>query len=93
MGRRKNGPIAYRGRWRKEEVDAARLCQERGNETGKVAIVHGSAELCEATPISPSRRVEEILEAIRTETCIAPRHVDASRDFCLGYLLNSNKPR
>ena len=24
---------------------------ERGNETGKVAIAHGSVEFCEATPI------------------------------------------
>ena len=28
--------------WRKEE---------RGNETGKVVIAHGSVELCKATPI------------------------------------------
>ena len=25
--------------------------EERGNETGKVAIAHGSVEVCEATPI------------------------------------------
>ena len=25
--------------------------EERGNETGKVAIAHGSVECCEATPI------------------------------------------
>ena len=25
--------------------------EERGNETGKVAIAHGSVEFCEATPI------------------------------------------
>ena len=25
--------------------------EERGNETGKVAITHGSVEFCEATPI------------------------------------------
>ena len=33
--------------WRKEEVDAARHRQERGNETGKVVIAHGSVEFCE----------------------------------------------
>ena len=37
--------------WREEE-DAARHRQEkRGNETGKVAIAHGSVKFCEATPI------------------------------------------
>ena len=25
--------------------------EERGNETGKVAIAHGSVEFCEATPV------------------------------------------
>ena len=25
--------------------------EERGNETGKVSIAHGSVEFCEATPI------------------------------------------
>ena len=25
--------------------------EERGNETGKIAIAHGSVEFCEATPI------------------------------------------
>ena len=35
-----------------KEEDAARHRQEkRGNETGKVAIAHGSVEFCEATPI------------------------------------------
>ena len=28
--------------------------EERGNETGKVAIAHGSVEFCEATPIGPA---------------------------------------
>ena len=33
--------------------DAARKSpgEERGNETGKVVIAHGSVEFCEATPI------------------------------------------
>ena len=33
---------------RKTRSDIAR--EERGNETGKVAIAHGSVEFCEATP-------------------------------------------
>ena len=36
--------------------------------TGKVVIAHGSVEFCEAR---------------RTETYVAPRHVDALRDFYL----------
>ena len=28
--------------------------EERGNETGKVAIARGSVEFCEATPIGPA---------------------------------------
>ena len=38
--------------WRDEEEDAARHRQDkRDNETGKVAIAHGSVEFCKATPI------------------------------------------
>ena len=36
--------------WREEEEDAARHRQEKREETGKVAIAHGSVEFCEATP-------------------------------------------
>ena len=38
--------------WKKKEVDAAKIRQgKRGNEAGKVVIVHGSVEFCKATPI------------------------------------------
>ena len=37
------------GKKRKTRPDIAR--RERDNETGKVAIAHGSVEFCEATPI------------------------------------------
>ena len=73
---------------RKEEVDAGRHRQEkkRGNKTGKVVIAHGSVEFYEATHIG---LVDELMEsctgARQTETCVAPRHVDASRDFYFIY--------
>ena len=38
--------------WSKEEVDAARHCQEKREATQlgkKVVIAHGSVEFCEAT--------------------------------------------
>ena len=45
------GRRRFMAAWREEE-DAARHRQEkRGNETGKVAIAHGSVKFCEATPI------------------------------------------
>ena len=50
------GGRRFMAAWREEEEDAARHRQtspgeERGNETEKVAIAHGSVECCEATPI------------------------------------------
>ena len=47
------GGRRFMAAWRQEEEDAARhrTGEERGNETGKVAIAHGSVEFCEATPI------------------------------------------
>ena len=43
------GGRRFMAAWRQEEEDAAG--EERGNETGKVAISYGSVEFCEATPI------------------------------------------
>ena len=47
------GGRRFMAAWREEEEDAARHRQEKreNNETGKVAIAHGSVECCEATPI------------------------------------------
>ena len=45
------------------------------NETGEVVIAHGSVDFCEATTISL------VDDPRRTETCVAPRHVDTSRDI------------
>ena len=79
--------------WKKEEVDSARHRQEkkeRGNETGKVVIVHGSVELCEARLVGLVDEPKEssCTGARRTETCVAPRDVDdASRDFYFYFLL------
>ena len=51
-------------------------------ETGKVIIAHGSVEFCQATPISlVDESKESCTGARRTESCVAPRHVDASCDF------------
>ena len=35
--------------------------EERGSETGKVVIAHGSVEFCEATPIGPADESKESL--------------------------------
>ena len=46
------GGRRFMAAWREEEEDAARHRQEeRGNETGKVPIAHGSVEFCKVTPI------------------------------------------
>ena len=56
--------------------------EERGSETGKVVIAHGSIEFCEATSTGlVDEWKKPCTDARRTETCVAPRHVDASRDF------------
>ena len=41
--------------------------EERGNETGKVAIAHGSVELCEATPIGLADESKESLYGRETD--------------------------
>ena len=38
-------------RGKKGRRDETSPGEERGNETGKVAIAHGSVDFCEATPI------------------------------------------
>ena len=49
-GGRRGGSWLRGGKKRKTRPDIARR-RERGNETRKVAIAHGSVEFCEATPI------------------------------------------
>ena len=44
-----------------------------------VVIAHGRVEFCEATPIGLANESNESLHG--RETCVAPRHVDASRKF------------
>ena len=90
------GGRRFMAAWRKEDVDAARHRQEkreatrlekllshteRDNETGKIVIAHGSVELSEATRIGLVDESKKSYTDARTETCVAPRHVDASRDF------------
>ena len=59
--------------------------------TGKVVIAYGSVEFCEATPIDlADESRESCTGARRTETCVAPRHVDASRDFLFCFLRTSS---
>ena len=43
------------------------LGEERGNETGKVAIAHGSVEFCEATPTSLANESKEPLYGRETD--------------------------
>ena len=73
--------------------------EERCNETGKVAIAHGSVEFCEATPIGLADESWESLSGCETDrdhllrnACVAPRHVDASRDlfFIFYFFLRTN---
>ena len=40
---------------------------ERGNETGKVVIAHGSVEFCEATPIGLAEESKESLYGRETD--------------------------
>ena len=66
--------------WRKKKVDAARHRQEKREATRLIA--HGSVEFCEATPIGRVHESKESCTGARqTETCVAPKHVDASHDF------------
>ena len=53
--------------WRKEEVDAARHRpgKERGSETGKDVIAHGSVEPAKRHHLVYSRRAEGILVRTR----------------------------
>ena len=54
------------GKKRKMRPDIARR-RERGNETGKVAIAHGSVEFCEATPIGLADESQESLYGCMTD--------------------------
>ena len=56
--------------------------KERGNETGNVVIAHGSVKFCKLTPIDVADESKEPLYGHETDRdCVAPSHVDASRDF------------
>ena len=49
-------------------------------ESRKIGIAHGSVEFSQAAPISLGDESKESCTGTRrTETCVAPRHVDASR--------------
>ena len=62
--------------------------EEKGNETGKVVIVHGSVEPAKRHQFVDDESKET--EAKRTETCVAPRHACRClnlRDALSGHLL------
>ena len=62
------GGRRFMAAWRKEEIDAARHRQEeRGNETGKVVIAHGSVEFCEVIPIGLADESKESLYGRETD--------------------------
>ena len=62
------GGRRFMAAWRKEEVDAARHRQEeREADTGKVVIVHGSVEFCEATSIGLADKSKESLYGRETD--------------------------
>ena len=71
--------------WRKEDGDAARYRQEKREATrpGKLlSKTDAYQDFAKRHPLawSTSRR-NPCTDARRTETCVAPRHVDASRDI------------
>ena len=57
--------------WRKEEVDAARHCQEKMEETGlgglRVVIAHASVGFCGATPIALADESKKSLHGRETD--------------------------
>ena len=66
---------------RKYEVEAARHCQEK-REPMILGKGHRSVEFYETTTIAlVDESKESCTGARRTETCVSPRHVEASRDF------------
>ena len=62
------------------------------SDCGKVIIAHGSSvESCEARHIGlVDESKDPCTDVRRTETCVAPRHVDASGDFHLYFLRTSS---
>ena len=66
------------------------IARRRGKQRDweKVVIAHGSVEFCEATPFDlVDESTNPCTDARWTETCVAPRHVDASRVFYYFLLL------
>ena len=70
---------------RKEEVDAARHRQEKRWATGLGSCYRTrKRRTCEATSIGlVNKSNESCTDARRTETCVAPKHEDASFDALL----------
>ena len=67
--------------WRYEEVDAARHPEEKIEATRLGKLLSHTETILRSGTHWPSRRLEVIL--VRTETCVAPGHADALRDFML----------
>ena len=63
-GRRGSWPRGGKKRWTRLNISPG---EERGSKTGKVVIVHGSVESCEATPIGPADETKESLCRRETE--------------------------
>ena len=57
------GGRRFMAAWRKEEVDAAKHRQERGNKTGKVVTAHGSVEFCESKESLYERKTDRDLRS------------------------------
>ena len=79
------GGLRFMAAWRKQEVDVARHRQEKKEATrlGKLYRTR-KGRTCEATPIGLLAEPKESYTGPRrTETCVAPRHVEASRDTLL----------
>ena len=88
--------------WRGEEEDAARHRQERREATrlGKLQSYTEAQNFAKPHPLaSPTSRRNSCTDARRTKTtcvtptCVASRHVDASRDFFIFYFLRISSAR
>ena len=87
------GGRRFMAAWRKEEEDAARHRQEKREAMRLGKLQSRKRRILRSDTHWPNRRVVGILVRTRdgprspacvTPTCVAPRHVDAWRDFLLG---------
>ena len=78
------GGWSFMATWRKEEVDTARhrTGKREATRLGKLLSHTEAWNFVKRHPSAkPTSRRNPCMDARRTETCVAPRHKDASRDI------------